>query len=334
MYIFLIHFPQQFTELGEMTECWNMWAKEAGFEGIYFMVVNPDKYDVRCDARVIIEPQYSMRYLQPQRNNKLPSLSYDDIWERILSQKVDKNITTYLSGFVDYDETPRRGEYGTYCRGVTPEKFEKYFSQLVDKCMSVGSEFIFLNAWNEWGEGMYLEPDQKNGYGFLQAVKNVLENYPRGEKVYEQTYLITPQDIVERNEKKIVQELELLKIKYNIINNWFKLKERDLSVAQYLYGEGYRNIAIYGLGVMGKHLISDISKSMLKVLYGIDQKADTMEFDFAVYTLKDDLPKADVIVVALAAHCDEVISSIQNKVNIPVISLEELLCRVCEYYIK
>ena len=34
---------------------------------------------------------------------------------------------------------------------------------------------IFLFAWNEWGEGGYLEPDERNGFGMLEAVRNALE---------------------------------------------------------------------------------------------------------------------------------------------------------------
>ena len=35
--------------------------------------------------------------------------------------------------------------------------------------------FMMINAWNEWVEGSYLLPDRKNGFGYLQAVRDVLD---------------------------------------------------------------------------------------------------------------------------------------------------------------
>jgi hypothetical protein len=37
-------------------------------------------------------------------------------------------------------------------------------------------KFIFINAWNEWAEGAYLEPDEKDGFSRLEALKEVINN--------------------------------------------------------------------------------------------------------------------------------------------------------------
>ena len=46
-------------------------------------------------------------------------------------------------------------------KGANPDKFKKYLLQ-----HSKDTDFLFINAWNEWAEGTYLEPDEKYGYKY------------------------------------------------------------------------------------------------------------------------------------------------------------------------
>ena len=101
-------------------------------------------------------------------------IDYDKIWEKIISQKAEpKHIP---GAFVDWDNSPRKGERGSAVCGCTPQKFEHYFKEFLSKVSKeYCTDMIFINAWNEWGEGAYLEPDTRYGTAYLEAVKRAVD---------------------------------------------------------------------------------------------------------------------------------------------------------------
>lgn len=77
-----------------------------------------------------------------------------------------------------WDRTPRAGSKTNLLTDATPEKFQRSVEEAVALIKDKDPEhrILFLKAWNEWGEGNYVEPDQKFGHGFLQAIRNAIED--------------------------------------------------------------------------------------------------------------------------------------------------------------
>ena len=102
-------------------------------------------------------------------------VSYDLRWKVILDHKPE-NEKKWPGAFTSWDNTPRHHERGICYVGSTPEKFKNYLSQLIRKTKEeYHADMIFVNAWNEWAEGAHLEPDERNKYGYLEAVRDALK---------------------------------------------------------------------------------------------------------------------------------------------------------------
>jgi hypothetical protein len=80
-----------------------------------------------------------------------------------------------------WDNTARRGERGDIFDGATPELYEiwlRWLLQYTRRHYSGDRRLIFVNAWNEWGEAAYLEPDEEHEYRFLEATARAVLGAP------------------------------------------------------------------------------------------------------------------------------------------------------------
>lgn len=189
--VFAIYKETDIEGCDKMLELWNSLAIEDGFAGIYVICTrreNTFSNKVWGDAFFDFEPfatvcsmtkqqrEFAGNYHYGNRtdNDDLSYFVYDceKICKEMVKRFVLKNGKHYLGMFVGWDNTARRGidTTGLY-ENMTPEVFGKYFKIQYKKSLELNNEFMFINAWNEWGEGTYLEPDEKYGYKFLEAIK-------------------------------------------------------------------------------------------------------------------------------------------------------------------
>ena len=175
----------------KMQQCWNDLAVNNHLPGIYMISgVGPFRNQHCLDAQFKYQPLgiWNKRKAIQRRLGKYLHISgkaeYKNIWEykkawNIILRQSRKCVKhhIYTSAIVRYDDTPRRGKKANIIRGESPLLFEKFFSQFYSLNTKYNMEFLLLTAWNEWGEGAYLEPDTVDGYAYLEAVSKVLENY-------------------------------------------------------------------------------------------------------------------------------------------------------------
>ena len=83
----------------------------------------------------------------------------------------------FYTAMPSWDNTSRRGLAAHIFHNASPEMFEAWLSYIIAKTKDdypPEHRLVFINAWNEWAEGAYLEPDRRNGHAYLQAVRNAL----------------------------------------------------------------------------------------------------------------------------------------------------------------
>lgn len=210
--VFIIYKPDIFPQYYEMMKYWNELAKCEGFPGIYWGFQFPSGFrDIKnseiFDFGIEFEPLYTRTAEQDFinistfrgktkllikhpitffkisnrkiRNNILKKpvfFDYSKTCEKIISRKpIFSNSVPGM--FTSWDKTPRNGKKATVYKNSSPELFEQYMQKQIIRAKEVyNCNYLFITAWNEWGEGAYLEPDVVNRFSYLEALSNSQNN--------------------------------------------------------------------------------------------------------------------------------------------------------------
>ena len=178
----------EITQRYEMFKYWNKLAKENGFDkGIYIIHTHrlpiKTEYPYYGSAVYDFEPYATLLRISDKQREKIEIvregkdreyrvLDYDKFCEHMVNNYSFTSTQHCLGFFVGWDNSPRIGNrVKIIFEGNTPDKVEKYFTEQYRKSILLNNDFLFINAWNEWGEGAFLDPDEKYGLGYLEAIK-------------------------------------------------------------------------------------------------------------------------------------------------------------------
>lgn len=201
--MFIIYKSSSIKDCGKMMEYWNELAIDNGFKGMHFVQTLRGKGDEMRDlpfkAKVEFEPSYTdynipiieltirrIRRLLCGYTNKYfhTSIPLSKAWKfsYIAKLSLSRRSTegTYGGAFVGWDNTARKGLSSTIILPATEKEFEDYLTEKVRLTRDVyKTDYVFINAWNEWAEGTYLEPDTIHKYSYLEVIKRVVEKFKK-----------------------------------------------------------------------------------------------------------------------------------------------------------
>ena len=202
--VYLMYRPELHPAINDAVAIWREEAKQAGFEDIYLVNVenftkgvSPDVYGF--DAAMDFAPDFTCtgpRYIKKQRirywvtrflhrKNLLRSgffehhvYHYDALVDNMINKPI-ANYKQFRSVCPSWDNSARRKQEATIFHRSTPDKFKSWVKETTAytrKYFEGDERLFFVNAWNEWGEGCHLEPDQRFGSAYLEAFKSGLND--------------------------------------------------------------------------------------------------------------------------------------------------------------
>ncbi|MBF0515391.1 MAG: glycoside hydrolase family 99-like domain-containing protein [Desulfovibrionaceae bacterium] len=181
--IFLVFQSELIPDALRHTDLWREEALRLGIGAPYLIRMESFcwDYDPRADgfdAACEFAPDFRMcgpllsGDEQPRRVDYLTTA-------RNMLAKPAQSYPRYSCVFPGWDNTPRYKKAALTFTGATPAKFAHFLRQASLRTIRdfpPEQRLLFVNAWNEWGEGCHLEPDVRHGDRYLRIFREVMES--------------------------------------------------------------------------------------------------------------------------------------------------------------
>ena len=182
--VFVVHRVDQIPQAADVADEWRRLALESGLGGIHLVAsetkpgLTPAQFGF--DAIVEFPPVGSntlgaalvrpVEDLAREFSGRL--LSYGRLAKTFMERRAPTYVR-YPGVTPGWDNTARRGDRATVYVGSDPETYRLWLSSARARESAARGDkgFVFVNAWNEWAEGAYLEPDSTWGERFALATR-------------------------------------------------------------------------------------------------------------------------------------------------------------------
>lgn len=189
---YAIYDPMHFADVECFIKTWRKLAAENGLDDFYFVAADynsesqQELFRLGFDATHNLD-QYNIYHLASNLKKawhtllgkylKRPRIyDYEEATRYMLHPDCSKpNVIPVI--LPNWDHTPRSGARGVVMKNATPAAFKRFAKRAIEcvKDKPEQEQIIILKSWNEWGEGNYMEPDLQYGHGYINALKEAIE---------------------------------------------------------------------------------------------------------------------------------------------------------------
>jgi lipopolysaccharide biosynthesis protein len=190
--LLLIYRVSLFPDFTRTAKVWREICRTEGIGEIYLVMVGSFELSVKAynpqdfgaDASVEFPPHHELTFVAAPGRILNPRFA-----GMIMNYKSEllKYVQKQIPGHVEYrcvmpgwDNTPRRQDTSCVFEYSTPGAYQAWLEEAIRVTREQHTEhqrIVFVNAWNEWGEGNHLEPDRRFGHRYLEATRNALERW-------------------------------------------------------------------------------------------------------------------------------------------------------------
>ncbi|WP_103663250.1 glycoside hydrolase family 99-like domain-containing protein [Microbacterium sp. CJ77] len=180
--VLMVHRIDHIPDAKQMASRWRDLAREHGAGELHLVAaetkpgIRPESYGVDAVAEFppVGSNVLSVAQLRPlnglDKEFRGRLMSYPRLARRF-SRRREPRFVRYRGVAPGWDNSPRRRSRATIYVGSTPELYRRWLKDARTHEMGARGQdgLVFVNAWNEWAEGAYLEPDGRHGDAYLRA---------------------------------------------------------------------------------------------------------------------------------------------------------------------
>lgn len=184
----IVYRPSLLPDPAATTKRWRAWCRDNGIGDIFLAMVQFDVHDPLLygfDSALEFPPHKlaaglphihdRLEFIGPEHRGYV--VDYDAVVDRALERPAP-HYPLSPGVFPSWDNEARKPCAGYTFANASPARYRRWLDAAIDfaRAHPVGGEpLVFINAWNEWAEGAYLEPDRWHGYANLQATRDAVE---------------------------------------------------------------------------------------------------------------------------------------------------------------